>query len=60
MAKAIWNGQTIAESAAFAVVEGNVYFPCAARVAEHFKETEKTTACGWKGTANYYDVVVGG
>jgi uncharacterized protein (DUF427 family) len=60
MARASWNGVTIAESDKFEVVEGNVYFPREALRAEHFVASEKTTVCGWKGTANYLDVVVGG
>ena len=27
MAKAIWNGQTLAESETYQTVEGNIYFP---------------------------------
>jgi len=26
---------------------------------EHFSPCEKTTVCGWKGTASYYDVTAG-
>ncbi len=59
MARATWNGVVIAESDTFEVVEGNVYFPPAALRREHFKESTTTTECGWKGTANYYDVIVG-
>jgi uncharacterized protein (DUF427 family) len=60
MAKATWNGVTIAESEQFEVVEGNVYFPRGSLRAENFKESETTTVCGWKGTASYFDVVVDG
>ncbi len=60
MAKATWNGETIAESDHIEVVEGNVYFPRSALKAEHFTASETTSVCGWKGTANYFDVVVGG
>jgi uncharacterized protein (DUF427 family) len=60
MARATWNGVTIAESDTFEVVEGNVYFPRDALREEHFAASEKTTVCGWKGTANYLDVVVDG
>ena len=60
MARATWNGVTIAQSDTFEVVEGNVYFPREALRAEHFAASEKTTVCGWKGTANYFDVVVDG
>ena len=60
MAKAIWKGTVVAESDTFEVVEGNVYFPPSALKREHFTDSSTTTVCGWKGTANYYDVVVGG
>ncbi len=60
MATASWNGQVIAESEKIEVVEGNVYFPRAALRSEYFTESATTTVCGWKGTANYFDVVVDG
>lgn len=60
MAKAIWNGEVLAESEKFEVVEGNVYFPPEALKREHFQESATHTECGWKGTASYYDVVTGG
>lgn len=60
MARASWNGVTIAESDSFEVVEGNVYFPRAALRAEHFAESDTTSVCGWKGLANYFHVVVDG
>ena len=60
MAKATWNGAVVAESDTFEIVEGNVYFPPQALVREHFKDSATTTECGWKGTANYFDVVVDG
>ena len=58
--KAIWNGQTLAESDETIVVEGNHYFPANAINKEFFRESETHTVCGWKGTASYYDVVAGG
>jgi uncharacterized protein (DUF427 family) len=42
------------------VIEGNHYFPVEAINREHFRESETHTVCPWKGTASYYDVVVGG
>lgn len=60
MARATWNGAVLAESDAHEVVEGNVYFPPSALKREHFRESDTHTVCGWKGTASYYDVVVGG
>lgn len=58
--KAIWNGQTLAESDETVVVEGNHYFPMEAIRTEFFQPSETHTVCGWKGTASYYDVVVDG
>jgi uncharacterized protein (DUF427 family) len=60
MAKAMWNGQVIAESDQFELVEGNVYFPPSALKSEYFEKSDHTTHCPWKGLANYYDVVVNG
>jgi uncharacterized protein (DUF427 family) len=60
MAKAIWQGQVIAESAEFEVVEGNVYFPASALKAEFFEPSEHRSVCPWKGTASYHHVVVDG
>lgn len=58
MPKASWNGVVIAESSATETVDGNHYFPPASIKQEFFRESEATTVCGWKGTANYFDVVV--
>ena len=62
MARASWNGQTLAEAPADAVeiVEGNVYFPPSAVRNDLLRRSETHTICGWKGTASYYDVVVEG
>ncbi len=58
--KAIWNGKTIAESDDTVVVENNHYFPIDSVDASVLKPSDKTTVCGWKGTANYYSLVVDG
>ncbi|PYT05384.1 MAG: hypothetical protein DMF65_00365 [Acidobacteria bacterium] len=58
--KATWNGAVLAESDDTVVVEGNHYFPPDSISREHFRESETHTVCPWKGTASYYDVVVGG
>lgn len=58
MPKAIWNGEVIAESEATEVVEGNHYFPAGAVRKEFLEASDHTSECGWKGTANYYHVVV--
>ncbi len=60
MARAMWNGAVIAESDRFELVEGNVYFPPGAVRAELLRPSSRTTVCGWKGTAQYHDVVVDG
>jgi len=59
VAKAIWQGTVIAESDDCVVVEGNQYFPAASVRREHLKASDTHTVCSWKGTASYYDVVVG-
>jgi uncharacterized protein (DUF427 family) len=58
--KAIWNGAVLAESDHTVLVEGNHYFPPEALHKEHFKDSTHHTECGWKGTASYYHVEVGG
>ena len=60
MAKAIWEGVTLAESNQTVEVEGNQYFPPDAIRAEYFKPSSTHTVCGWKGTASYYTIEVGG
>jgi uncharacterized protein (DUF427 family) len=57
--KAIWKDVVIAESADTVVVEGNHYFPHESARREHLRPSDRTTVCAWKGTASYYDVVVG-
>ena len=58
--KAMWKGILLAESDDTVVVEGNHYFPPGSLNMVHFRPSEHTSVCGWKGTASYYDVVVGG
>jgi len=60
MAKATWNGAVLAESDQTVMVEGNHYFPKEALNDEYFTSTEATSRCPWKGTANYFDIVVDG
>jgi uncharacterized protein (DUF427 family) len=57
--QAKWQGAILADSDDTIVVEGNHYFPAASLDQRYFRPSEHTTRCGWKGTANYYDVVVG-
>ena len=60
MAKAIWNGQVIAESERCEMVEGNYYFPPDTVKRELLQPSDTHTTCGWKGIASYYHVAVGG
>ena len=60
MPKAIWNDVVIAESGQTEVVEGNHYFPPESLSREHFRESQTTSVCPWKGRALYYTVMVGG
>jgi len=57
--KAIFNGQVLAESDDIVMADGNPYFPRPSMRPEFFRESTHTTVCGWKGTARYWDVVVG-
>jgi uncharacterized protein (DUF427 family) len=59
MPKAIWKGQVIAESNNTKQVEGNQYFPPDSVNFDLLQESTTTSVCGWKGTANYYDIKVG-
>ncbi|MBW3545745.1 MAG: DUF427 domain-containing protein [Bacteroidetes bacterium] len=58
--KAIWNGETIAESENTVVIEGNHYFPADSIKEEYFKPSNTHTVCPWKGKASYYTVDVNG
>lgn len=60
MARAIWNGAVIAESDDIVTVEGNVYFPRESLDPTALAESAHTSVCSWKGTANYYSLVVDG
>ena len=60
MVIANWKGKILAESDRCIVVEGNQYFPSDSVRWEFFKPSDHSTVCGWKGTANYYDVEVDG
>lgn len=60
MAKAIWEGVVLAESAKTVEVEGNQYFPPEAVHREYFQPSSSHSICPWKGTASYYSVEVDG
>lgn len=58
--KAVWNDQVIAESNDIVTVENNAYFPASALKQEFLRPSSHTSVCGWKGTARYYSLDVGG
>jgi uncharacterized protein (DUF427 family) len=60
VAKAVWNGATLAQSDDTVVVEGNHYFPPGAVNRDHLIDSATHTTCPWKGEASYYSVVVDG
>lgn len=60
MVKAIWNGEVIAESSKTEVVDGNHYFPPDKIKKEFFLASTHTSVCGYKGTASYNSLSVGG
>ena len=60
MAKATWNGEVLAESDQYEVVEGNIYFPPESVKWEYFKEGDRQYTCPWKGKSLYHDITVKG
>ena len=58
--KATWNDTVIAESDDTVVVEGNHYFPVDVVDKAVLKDSDTTSVCPWKGTANYYSLTVNG
>jgi uncharacterized protein (DUF427 family) len=58
--KAVWNGEVVAESDDIVTVEGNAYFPATSLRQEFVQPSSHTSVCGWKGTAQYYTLNVGG
>jgi uncharacterized protein (DUF427 family) len=58
--KAIWNGETIAESNDTVVVENNHYFPLDSVNATYLTDSSTHTTCPWKGLASYYSLSVDG
>ena len=60
VARATWNGVVVAESDAYELVEGNVYFPPASVNRDLLTDSTHQTVCPWKGRASYYDLVVDG
>ena len=60
MAKAIWNGEIIAETNDYELVEGNIYFPPQTINSKYFKKSDTQSTCFWKGEASYYHLEVDG
>src|ERR1700690_4296270 len=58
--KAIWNGAVIADSNDTVVVGGNHDFPLESVKAVLLEPSSHTSVCRWKGTANYYTILVNG
>ena len=58
--KAIWNGETIAESEETIIIEGNHYFPKSDINDKFFQPSANHTFCPWKGEASYYTLFVNG
>ena len=56
----MWEGVVLAQSDQCIEIEGNQYFPPEAIRKEHFRPSDHHSVCGWKGTASYYNLEVGG
>jgi uncharacterized protein (DUF427 family) len=56
---ATYEGTEIARSDHTVVVEGNHYFPAEDVLKGVLQASDTQSLCPWKGTASYYDVVVG-
>jgi uncharacterized protein (DUF427 family) len=57
--RALWKNVILAETDDTVVVEGNHYFPVDSLRREYFRNSDHHSVCPWKGTASYFDVVVG-
>ena len=58
--KAIWNGETIAESNDTVIVENNHYFPKDSVNTKFLTDSATHSTCPWKGLASYYSLTVDG
>ena len=54
MAKAEWRGVVIAESEAYEVVEGNVYFPRASVRSAHIAPSANNSTRGWRVSTKWW------
>ena len=60
MARAIWNGKTIAESDATVTMDGVVYFPESSIRREYFRPSSTTSTDPQKGQARYMNLLIDG
>ena len=60
MARASYNGHTLAESDSIENVDGNICFPPDSTDRTAFTESALETVCPWKGVASYLNLVVDG
>jgi len=62
MPTATWNGAVIAEARddEVQIVDNNVYFPLSAVKQDYLQPSATESVCSWKGTANYYSLLVDG
>lgn len=57
--KAMLNNTVVAETDNYKIFEGNYYFPPESVQGKHLQKNGNQYVSRWKGTADYYDVVVG-
>ena len=58
--RAVWKGETIAQSDATVLVEGRHYFPRTAVREQYLRSSWMVSLCWWKGLARYYTLEVSG
>ena len=56
MVKAVWHGETFAESDDTVVVEGNHYFAREDVKMDRLVPSETSSHCPWKGEASYFSL----
>jgi uncharacterized protein (DUF427 family) len=58
--KAFCNNLVIAQPDDTIMIDGNHYFPAESLRRDFVEESDRTSRCFWKGTANYYTLRVDG
>ncbi len=58
--KALWHGQTIADTQNALVIEGNYYFPPESLNREFLRPSKMISVCYWKGLARYFNLEADG